>query len=198
MWIATLVTQIPLEASRNDTTERRSRPPWIRPVRKKAPSVAHSNASNDSPSQHSSPEGFSPSDAFLDLSGGNSTSPQVNGRPFTPSTATPGAQSHTQNPFLMGSNSSSDGSHPPSSGPPSTFMDTGNVDLISNESALSISSADILALFNDGGVDVASLLMSPDLPGRRHSTDSHMHSDFYGSISGSGMDTGPAVGIVSP
>ncbi|KAI0684461.1 fungal-specific transcription factor domain-containing protein [Cytidiella melzeri] len=63
------LTQIPLESPRPDgqTPMARSRPPWIRPIRKK---TTRSSASNESGSQHGSPEGFSPQDAFLDLSGG--------------------------------------------------------------------------------------------------------------------------------
>lgn len=180
------VTQIPLEASRHDTTERRSRPPWIRPVRKKTPSVAHSNASNESPPHHSSPESFSPSDAFLDLTGGASTSPA----PFSPASNAPSARSLAQNAYVLG-NSVLDG------GPPPPYLENGNVDMISSESALSISSSDILALFNDGGVDVAALLMSPDITGRRVS-ESHHSSDFYASIAGSGLEGSAAAGLVSP
>jgi len=71
--------------------------------------------------------------------------------------------------------------------------------MISHEAALSISSSDILALFNDGGVDVASLLMSPEISGARRHSDGHIHSDFYGSIAGPGMDgIASSVGMVSP
>ena len=62
---------------------------------------------------------------------------------------------------------------------------------------LSISSSDILALFNDGGVDVAALLMSPDISGRRVN-ENHSASDFYASIAGSGLEGSAAAGLVSP
>ncbi|KAF8875786.1 fungal-specific transcription factor domain-containing protein [Infundibulicybe gibba] len=55
------LTQIPLEPIRQETPQSNARPPWIRPVRKKAPSAPRSSQSGDSPPpHHSSPEGFSP------------------------------------------------------------------------------------------------------------------------------------------
>ncbi|KAF8628549.1 hypothetical protein AX15_003828 [Amanita polypyramis BW_CC] len=63
------VTQIPLDPPRTDgknmNGSQSSRPPWIRPVRKKASSVSAANSrspnhnNSDSPSHHSSPESFS-------------------------------------------------------------------------------------------------------------------------------------------
>ncbi|KAM6495014.1 Fungal specific transcription factor domain containing protein [Amanita muscaria] len=68
------VTQIPLDPPRPDgstTTNgsQSSRPPWIRPVRKKGSSISGSNGrspthSGEPASHHSSPEAFSPSEFF--------------------------------------------------------------------------------------------------------------------------------------
>src|SRR5688572_7444884 len=73
LWLyASTVTNIPLETSPSGPDglggPSSARPAWIRPVRKKAPSIARSNQSNsgDSPSHHSSPEAFSPSDFFAE------------------------------------------------------------------------------------------------------------------------------------
>lgn len=164
------LTQIPLETARQDAAQSRSRPPWIRPVRKKTPSVAHSTNSNDSPSHHSSPEAFSPSDAFLDLSGAG-TSPR-------PSAANGGGFTSTMQPNNPFGPSSNDVVSSP------TYMDT--VDMMSSPhdgtgvgGASSILPSDILALFNDGGVDVSQLLMSPNVNGhQRH--ESNGSPVFYG------------------
>ncbi|KAI0748897.1 fungal-specific transcription factor domain-containing protein [Fomes fomentarius] len=62
------ITQIPLEAPRQqDGPGSSSRPPWVRPVRKKTSSTARSPAgSGDSPLNHGSPEEFQPStDAMM-------------------------------------------------------------------------------------------------------------------------------------
>ncbi|CAL1710383.1 unnamed protein product [Somion occarium] len=188
------ITQIPLEGTRQDTPSSRSRPPWIRPVRKKTPSVAHSGASNDSPSHQSSPEAFSPSDTFLDLSGGANlaTSPQSiptfgsppNGVTSVSMMSNPSATSQN---FVMGS----------ASGDPSTsFMNDGNVDMLGTGTPggpASLSQSDLLAMFGEGGVDVAALLMSPELASPR-TTD----NDFYNAIGGPGLDNGHAMSLVSP
>lgn len=135
----TVVTQIPLESPRPDAQSSKPRPPWIRPVRKK---TLRSSASNESTSQHSSPEGFSPSDAFLDLnSAAKLTSPPPSGA----------------------FNGSAYGS------PTSTsFMDTGGMEM-SPEASMAMNPSDLLAMFsaNDGsGIDVAQLLMSPPMEGQ--------------------------------
>lgn len=51
-----LVTCIPLDAPVRIETHQ-TRPPWIRPVRKKTPSVARAGPGSSSDSQHGSPEG---------------------------------------------------------------------------------------------------------------------------------------------
>ncbi|OBZ78049.1 hypothetical protein A0H81_01673 [Grifola frondosa] len=163
------LTQIPLECSHpQDLPGSSSRPPWVRPVRKKTPSVARSPANSaESPSHHGSPEDYQPTDAFLDLSGG---SPQTPAAPFSPTI--PGAYG------LSGP-----------SGP--SFMDSpGAMNMMSQDSAMSMSPADILALFNDGTVDMSSLLMSPDLPGATEQPG----NGFYGmstSPNGNGNRVSP-------
>lgn len=140
------VTQIPLESPRPDASAK-PRPPWIRPVRKK---TLRSSASNESTSQHSSPEAFSPTDAFLDLSGASAkmTSPPAS------------------SPFTNGAAKSAYGQG--STPGPSTFMDTNAMD-ISSEPNIAMNPSDLLAMFsvNDGsGIDVAQLLMSPSMEGQ--------------------------------
>ncbi|KAH6879591.1 fungal-specific transcription factor domain-containing protein [Coprinopsis sp. MPI-PUGE-AT-0042] len=70
------LTNIPLETGRQEGATTSTRPPWIRPVRKKASSVARSNHS-DSASHQSSPEAFSPVEFFSDPK-------PVNGSGFSP------------------------------------------------------------------------------------------------------------------
>lgn len=194
--LAILVTQIPLEPARQDQSASRSRPPWIRPVRKKTPSVAHSSASNDSPSHQSSPEAFSPSDAFLDLSG-NAGSVNVNvnmassvppfasssnGNPMSPMATNGHSHNHNhRHSFTMGSNPSD---------PSSSFMNDGNIDMLGTPGPSSVgggppplTQSDILAMFGgEGGVDVAALLMSPELSSPRGP-----ENDFYSALGG-GLD----------
>ncbi|KZT06707.1 uncharacterized protein LAESUDRAFT_759201 [Laetiporus sulphureus 93-53] len=179
------LTQIPLEGSRNvETPGPSNRPPWVRPARKKTPSSARSPANSaDSPSHHGSPEEFSTNDAFLDLRG-TSQEPA----PFSPS-ANPSTQNvaHalSQNAFGLGGHSN---------GAVPTFMDTpGGMDMMNTDSTLSMSANDILALFNEGNVDMTSLLMSPNLGG---TTESHGGGTFY-SMTPTANGNG-AVGMVSP
>lgn len=139
------LTQIPLDSPRPDgqTPTPKSRPAWIRPLRKK---TARSSASNESSSpQQGSPEAFSPSDAFLDLSGGNVASPQQAPPAFGP--------------HLNGAGSFPMGNGIPNG--PTAFMN----DALGGMSAesMSINPSELLAMFaNDAAsIDVASLLMSP-------------------------------------
>ncbi|KZT25557.1 hypothetical protein NEOLEDRAFT_349104 [Neolentinus lepideus HHB14362 ss-1] len=78
------LTQIPLDSpARSGEGANSTRPPWMKPVRKKTPSVVRSNgSSSDTASQHNSPEDFS-SEMFLD---GVSASPApITRRPSDPS-----------------------------------------------------------------------------------------------------------------
>ena len=150
------VTQIPLESSpRQDSPPHSSRPPWIRPIRKKTPSVPRSNHSAESVSQHSSPEAFTPSEYFVDApkpvqsypSGPPSTS-TVQPTPIGPSLPPPQ--------YLNG------GGGPPAG--PSSFINTSGgmaMDVVRQDPQMYMSPADVMALFNDGNVDVGSLF-SPE------------------------------------
>lgn len=154
------LTQIPLDptnSSKQDSTVLpSSRPAWIRPVRKKAPSAPRSTNSADSPSHQSSPEcpeTFSPSEFFSESSKAT--------QPFT--SATPSASGQTpanQIPSTLQYNGSS---HPPPN-PSSTFLDaSGNMgmDILREDAQMYMSHGGMMALFADGGVDV-NHLFSPD------------------------------------
>ena len=158
-----LVTQIPLEPNRSDGTDQGSdRPPWIRPVRKKVPSAPRSN---DSASQHSSPETFSP-EFFADMNASfassrnslvNASSPQRN---------------HPHQQYTLPGPSS------PSS-VPTPFMDiSGSMSM--DDPSIYVSPAVIMAMFNDGEVDMASLY----LPGTDFAPD-HATRDGIGGYSAS-------------
>ncbi|EIW75503.1 hypothetical protein CONPUDRAFT_139989 [Coniophora puteana RWD-64-598 SS2] len=86
------LTQIPLEPSRPDNADQESsRPPWIRPIRKKTSSAA--KGSDNGGSQHSSPEAFSPSEFVTDAALARGTSPSKVFSPAPvagPSSAGPG------------------------------------------------------------------------------------------------------------
>ncbi len=133
------VTQIPLDPANGTRQESpiipSSRPAWIRPVRKKAPSAPRSNQSADSPSHHSSPEAFSPSDFF-------------------------GAEQGTSN--QMSSSSQYGGTNHTAPNPPSSFLDpSGGVamDMIRGDAQMYMSHGDMLSLFNEG-VDINHLFSS--------------------------------------
>ena len=161
------VTQIPLDSPRPDGTQAgRPRPPWIRPIRKK---TLRSGGSNESTSQHSSPEGFSPSDAFLDLSsasakmGSPAPAPFANGK---------GGYAGT---------------------PVQAFMDANAMD-IGGDAAMSMNPSDLLAMFSvpDGsGLDVAQLLMSP-------AGDTQSLADATSPTSFFSLGPGPSGGVLSP
>ncbi len=128
------VTQIPLEATpQQDNVQSDRRPPWIRPVRKKAPSIARSNCSGESPS----PEAFSPSD-FLDAQ-----------KAAGPSSSFPSAPQSTGTPVTK--------FEQPSFADGSGNM---NMDIIGNEQ-LYMSPSDVMSLFNDGSVDLGQIF-SPE------------------------------------
>ncbi|KAF9449160.1 hypothetical protein P691DRAFT_812963 [Macrolepiota fuliginosa MF-IS2] len=146
------LTQIPLDPT-NGTREDNpaapsSRPAWIRPIRKKAPSAPRSTHSADSPSHHSSPEAFSPSEFF-------------NAEPSKPapsfSTAPP-SSSGTGTTQMPSPSQYNGVSHPPQD-PSSNFLDSSGgmgMDMIREDSQMYMSH-DMMALFNDGSVDVNHL-----------------------------------------
>lgn len=148
-----LVTEIPLEPTRQGSPQNDSRPAWIRPVRKKTLSSAtRSSQSGDSPSQldNSSPEAFSPSDFFMD--------------PPKPATFQAGPQalplngvvpiSTTTNSFGNNGPDQQQQQRSPSS---QSFLDPSAMDL---SSQLYLSHVDMMNMFGDngvGGVDVAQM-----------------------------------------
>ena len=145
-----VVTQIPLEpAGRGALDQDQNRPPWIRPVRKKSSAPR----SNDSVSQHSSPEGFSPSEFFIDMN-----TPQTGSKPDF------GQSSNS----VHSSTASNQGALNSSTTPP-PFMDTSS-GMSMDDATMYMSPAEVLALFNDGGVDMASLF--PPTSEYLHSTPS--------------------------
>ncbi|KAI0066865.1 hypothetical protein BV25DRAFT_1796186 [Artomyces pyxidatus] len=155
------LTQIPLNspAMSQELLQNSTRPPWIRPVRKKNPSVPRSSGSMDSPS----PETFSP-DMFVDMVGQSSA--------VNPTSMAPHA------PFSLGSGFPSSKppngqSQPPSarrysidtSSPSSHFLDSnGGSNNVKPDPVAAMSPEDIMALFNDGNMDMATLFPSPLLP----------------------------------
>lgn len=157
------LTRIPLEpSSPSDHAENTARPPWIRPVPRRVPT--RSRNGTDSPSQHSSPEGFSPSEFFSDITG-RATSPHSNGSPYPsgPSAAASGHHSpiigQGSAPQYINQHSNNNGSHP---GPLAPFMDTSGemvLDMMNPADAQMYMSSEVMALFNGGAVDVASLFL---------------------------------------
>ena len=136
-----------------------------------------SSASNESTSQHSSPEAFSPSDAFLDLSGASAkiTSPPSSGT-FV--------NGNGKSPYI-----------PNGASGPSGFMDAGAMD-ISSEPSMAMNPSDLLAMFSvgdAGGLDVAQLLMSPPMEGR---SLADAQPNFF-TMGGAGPSN-PGGGVVSP
>ena len=163
------VTNIPLEANREGPPGNVSRPPWIRPVRKKTPSIARSNHS-DSPSHHSSPEAFSPSDFFSETkptsgfssgpgpsSNGTSSSSNTSSSQYTVPNGTGGSSSQN------GVNGATGGQQQQVPGPGSFGLDgvTSPMDMIREDTPMYMSSSEMMAFFGDGPVDV-NHLFSPD------------------------------------
>ncbi|EIW56190.1 uncharacterized protein TRAVEDRAFT_128689 [Trametes versicolor FP-101664 SS1] len=167
------ITQIPLETPRpQDGAPSSTRPPWVRPVRKKASSNARSPAgSGDSPSHHGSPEDYQPTDAFLDHLGG---SPRSAAQPAFGLSG--GAQG-------MSAFMDTGGPSPMNILPPDPGVGAGGVGM---------STADIMAFLNsDPALDMSSILASPDLGGLDHQTNGFYH------LGASPAGTGPA-GALSP
>lgn len=159
------VTQIPLEPSRPEGQEQSStRPPWIRPIRKKTPSVAAKGAGSDGGSQHSSPEAFSPSEFFVDPTLG-ATSPQT----------------IPQNAFSPAPSSSSRYPRRLSLSTPS-FMDPGGMDMDAAAGMYLSSPADMMNMFGDGSVDVATLFSGAADFNMGHLPETH--EPLYGHMNG--------------
>ncbi|KAI6040737.1 fungal-specific transcription factor domain-containing protein [Pisolithus marmoratus] len=130
------LTQIPLEPSRPDSQEQsKNRPPWIRPVRKKTPSMT--KPSSDGGSHHSSPESFSPSEFFTDHPG--LAGPPTMNQAFTPPTPN---SVHSTSPYGVGSRRIS-----------LSYMDSQN-NLDVDPNMYMSSPGDMMSIFNDAGVEV--------------------------------------------
>jgi hypothetical protein len=142
------VTGIPLEPSpRGDSSPATStRPPWIRPAPKKPPSAPRSNASAESISQRSSPEAFTPSEFFVDAPGGGSPRHPSSSAVSIPTSPTPQQTSPTHQHYPLQSPS---------------FIDNSGIgipmDIMRPDPTLYMSPSEVMALFNEGAVDVASL-----------------------------------------
>ncbi|KAF9238254.1 fungal-specific transcription factor domain-containing protein [Melanogaster broomeanus] len=137
------ITQIPLEPSRTDSREQsNSRPPWIRPIRKKTPNTVKGTGSDGS-SHHGSPEAFTPSEFFVDPTSGL-TSPQAVSQAFP---STPGSST---GPYSLNATRRSSLSLP-------SFLDTSNV----MDPAMYMSSpTEVMSMFTDHPVDVSSIFSS--------------------------------------
>lgn len=133
------MTEIPLEPIGPDAATDNTRPPWLRPVRKKTPSAPRSTHSGESPSQHSSPEAFSPSDFFADP---NTSYPQA-------STSASGIPTPRQYQNGNGNGNTQQNTSP--------FM---GMDISREDGGIYMSPTEAMALFNDSGVDVGSLFSS--------------------------------------
>ncbi|KAG6839961.1 hypothetical protein C0991_010026, partial [Blastosporella zonata] len=130
--LMTYLTQIPLETTQQEPTAN-NRPPWIRPVRKKAASRS-TCTTTDSPPQHSSPEGFSPSDFFAETP---KNGPLFGSGSLATSTTSPVSQSQ---PFTPGNQ------------PQAPFMDASAMpmDMIREDPTMYMSPAEMMALFDEG------------------------------------------------
>jgi hypothetical protein len=171
---ACLVTQIPLEPSRSDSQEQlNTRPPWVRPVRKKTPCTGRGTGSDGS-SHHSSPEAFSPCEFFVDPAA-SLTSPQLVSRAFSPNSATGGSASQ-----YLRTNRRASLALP-------SFLDTsGSMEM--DPSVYMSSPAEVMSMFGDSAVDVSSIF-TPDFSMGHHSTESS--ESLYGHFGGASLITTP-------
>ncbi|PPQ74836.1 hypothetical protein CVT24_003660 [Panaeolus cyanescens] len=196
------LTNIPLETSRQDGPASATRPPWIRPVRKKAPSVARSTHSGDSPSQHSSPEAFSPSDFFVDPVKNTFAS-------GPPSTSSGSVSGHAVNSVSNAGGSPpafSNGVSQTQNNGTTSFMDASGgmgMDMIREDPQMYMSmSQDVMSLFDGGSMDV-NHLFSPDFmhthpagtngqSGRTQSQQTGHHSSERGGPSDAAAGSAPS------
>jgi hypothetical protein len=165
------VTQIPLETSsrQESSVHSNDRPPWIRPVPKKPPSITAPRSSNGSAeSEHSSPEAFTPNEFFVDVTGGGASPHPSSNTAATSSTPTASQSSPPQSFHSV---------------PHNPFMDTSglgmNMDIMRPDPSLFMSPAEVMALFNDGGVDVASLFPT-DFIHQQHQNSPEQQNGIFG------------------
>ena len=174
-----------METPGQDEPARASRPPWIRPVRKKAPSLARSNHSGggDSPPHHSSPEAFSPSEFFVE--------PPNSVFPSTPSSTSGSSQPSNAVPsppqYVNGNNGSA---HSQTQTNNSTYMDTSGD--LGMDPQVYMFPGEMMALFNDGAVDVCQLFPSVEFMQQQPSLQNDRQS--IGSVG----DGGSVTGFTSP
>ncbi|KAG1779952.1 fungal-specific transcription factor domain-containing protein [Suillus placidus] len=168
------LTQIPLEPSHPEGQEQSSsRPPWIRPIRKKTPSVAAKGAGSDGGSQHSSPEAFSPSEFFIDPTLG-ATSPQtIPQSAFSPAPVS----SSSRYPRRLSLSAPS-------------FMDAGGMDMDASAGMYLSSPADMMNMFGDGSVDVAALFSGASDFNMGQQL-SEPHEPLYGHMNGGNLIASP-------
>lgn len=175
----TPVTNIPLETAHQDGPASATRPPWIRPVRKKAPSIAHSNQSGDSPSHQSSPEAFSPQDFF--------EPPKSTVFAAGPSSAAGTPANQAASPPQYGN-----GAGPQ---PNASFMDTsgalGDMDIMRDEHMYGMTS-DMMALFQDSGVES---MFAPEFLQQQPHLVSGQQTHRQPDRQGNGSGTTPNVGF---
>ncbi|KAG9309610.1 hypothetical protein JVU11DRAFT_10271 [Chiua virens] len=170
------LTQIHLEPTRPDSQEQSTtRPPWIRPVRKKTPSVAKGGPGSDGSSHHSSPEeAFSPSEFFVDPTVNLTNAPPAS-QPFSPNPATGGSAGQ-----YIGANRCSSLTLP-------SFLDTSTA-MEMDPSLYMSSPAEVMSMFGDNSVDVSSMFAS-DFNVGQHSTESG--DPMYGHLSGANLVATP-------
>lgn len=187
------LTNIPLETSRQDGPPSATRPPWIRPVRKKAPSIARSNQSGDSPSHHSSPEAFSPSDFFAEP-----IKPVFSSGP--PPSLASSSTHHVPSPAVVYGPTNNGNGQQTNNSP---FMDTSgglSMDTMMREDPQMYMSHEMMALFNDGSVDVQHLFSSEFLQPHPQAQQQQQHHQTTGDRTGNGAagNTPSGAGFAGP
>ena len=142
--IALVVTQIPLDNQTisPDLIVNSARPPWIRPARKKNSSAPRSAGSVESPPQDIS--------EFV----GSTLSTAPASTPFGLSTSISVAPTQSQSEFPVGTLS-----------PFEQLLDPAGTGTEARASCQGLPSAELMALFGDGGLDVAGLFPRLVVPG---------------------------------
>ncbi|THH16205.1 hypothetical protein EW146_g4396 [Bondarzewia mesenterica] len=196
------ITQIPLDppsVSADFPQSSKTLPPWIRPVRKKTPSAPRSTDSQESP-PHDAGEPFSPTDMFVELS--SLSKPPSNHGGSIKSPTVPHANYRSPNVGMPPANQASPSQFPSTIVPPH-FIDTagssGLDSLIKSDAALAMSPAEIMALFQDGNMDMASLFpLQPDFLGEGSTTtDTALYGQSFASGKQGNGSAGDLSGLVA-
>ncbi|KDQ51837.1 hypothetical protein JAAARDRAFT_40663 [Jaapia argillacea MUCL 33604] len=135
------LTQIPLDSPSRGPEDRSTRPPWIRPVRKKTPSMARSTAGSSDTASQNSPEADFSGDIFLDMTGGAASPPPSTSFATSPNGTSPPAGIHHTSP------------HPEHRYP---FSNT-SPSIPPPDPSMPMSPADFMAMLNDGSIDMTSI-----------------------------------------